>query len=183
VTEKICDHASVGVLITDDVGRLLVFERVTFPMGIAPPAGHVFDDHGSRDDSERAYLAAARGEVEEEVGLIVTSLQMVAEGWVDNRCRRQIPDGRIGHQWQVYRASATGTLTPSKQEARNAQWLTSSQLQSLTERTVGWVRGDISNDEFTKQPGIEPIWVWWFARLGLVSVKKDDLATMFPRNT
>lgn len=60
---KPCDHMSVGVLIQNDAGEYLMFERATAPAWIAPPAGHV-DDHGEAED-------AARAEMSEEVGLTV----------------------------------------------------------------------------------------------------------------
>ena len=38
-----CCGTSVGVLITDSDGRLLMIERGWWPRGIAPVAGHVYD--------------------------------------------------------------------------------------------------------------------------------------------
>jgi 8-oxo-dGTP pyrophosphatase MutT (NUDIX family) len=69
---KVCDNTSVGVIITNESGEYLMFDRNTFPPGTAPAAGHI-DDHGSAED-------AARAEVHEELGLHVVSLEWVAGG-------------------------------------------------------------------------------------------------------
>lgn len=99
------------MLITDPDARLLVIERATAPVGIAPPAGYVFDAHPN-------YLAAARAEVAEELGLTVTTLtKLPVGGWRPNRCRRLPGPAGVGHFWQLYRAIADGTLRPSPREA------------------------------------------------------------------
>ena len=64
--EKLCDNKSVGMIITRDENLLLI-ERRKPPFGFAPPAGHV-DDKGSFEN-------AAREEVQEEVGFIVTNIK------------------------------------------------------------------------------------------------------------
>lgn len=166
---KVCDHTSVGVLIEDGQGRLLMFERATPPAGIAPPAGHG-DDHGDPKQ-------AARTEVAKEVGLTVVSLTQVSGGWQPNRCRRQTEEGRTaGHHWTIYRAEVTGGLRPSPRETRNARWLTRAQIQDLVDRTAAAARGEVPADAFAQAPGIEPVWVWWLHAVGLVDVPDDDLA-------
>ncbi|RAY16333.1 NUDIX hydrolase [Actinomadura craniellae] len=165
----VCDHASVGVLVRSGTGRWLMFDRATFPAGVAPAAGHV-DDHGGPEQ-------AARDEVAEELGLTVADLRRVAGGWRPNRCRRAVAEGRTpGHHWTVYRATVTGDLAPSRRETRNARWLTDAQLQELTDRTAAHARGRLDAAEFAATPGIEPVWVWWLHVLGMVTVAGDDLA-------
>ncbi|MDP4501100.1 hypothetical protein [Nonomuraea turcica] len=74
VVVKVCDNASVGVLITNHTKQWLMIERATFPFGVASVAGHVFDDHPgwvrflaelglarmSRDDLDAVDQFAAR---------------------------------------------------------------------------------------------------------------------------
>jgi hypothetical protein len=43
--EPVCDNTSVAIVIRDDQGRALVFERATHPPGVAFSAGHM-DDWG-----------------------------------------------------------------------------------------------------------------------------------------
>lgn len=164
-----CDRASVGVLVTDEAGRLLMIERGTFPTGIAPVAGHL-DDHG---DPERA----ARAEVAEEVGLEVVELTQVTGGWRPNRCRRKVVGkAPAGHHWSVYRASVTGELAPSPRETRAVRWLEAAEVQELVDRTAAYARGELSEAEFGRAPGIEPVWVWWLHALGMVNIAEEDLA-------
>ena len=169
-----CDNRSVGVLITDAAGRYLMFDRNTFPPGVAGAAGHV-DDHGSAED-------AARAEVGEELGLTVAALTPVHLGWPwpvtfwrDNRCRRLPGRFGIGHRWQVYRADVAGTLAPSARETRNVRWLTVAELQQLTDRTAAYAHGRITDVEFTEMPGIEPVWVAWLVAADLVAATPADL--------
>ncbi|GLW26499.1 hypothetical protein Mame01_65410 [Microbispora amethystogenes] len=107
-SDTLCDHTSVGVLISSPAG-LLMFERGTPPTGIAPVAGHI-DQHGSPEQ-------AAIAEVAEEVGLAVTHLDLLLTAWRLNRCRRSI-SGEAGHRWWIYQAQATGPLRPSSREVR-----------------------------------------------------------------
>ncbi|MEU8199317.1 NUDIX hydrolase [Microbispora amethystogenes] len=169
---KVCDNASVGVLVTDDHGKWLMFERATFPPGVAPAAGHVFDDHDGYED-------AARAEVAEELGLTVTALELLpVGGWRPNRCRRHPGPRGVGHQWQVYQATVTGDLAPSARETRNVRWLTASDLQTLSDRTAAYAGGRLTDREFAASPGIEPVWVRFLAELGLVRIGGTDLAAI-----
>jgi ADP-ribose pyrophosphatase YjhB (NUDIX family) len=79
------------------------------PAGIAPVAGHV-DQHGGPEH-------AACAEVGEEVGLVVTSLHLVTSVCRPNRCRR-LTRNRVGHQWSIYRAEASGQIRSSPRETR-----------------------------------------------------------------
>jgi 8-oxo-dGTP pyrophosphatase MutT (NUDIX family) len=150
---KICDNRSVGVIIRDPARRLLVFERATFPVGIAPVAGHV-DDHGSDED-------AARAEVREEVGLTVTDLRLIGRVWRGNRCRRSPGPRGIGHMWALFEADVTGDLDPSERETRNARWITEDEMVGLCHRTADYAAGRVTEAEFAASPGIEPVWVPW----------------------
>lgn len=164
---KTCDNTSVGIVITDRRGRYLMFDRATFPVGAAPAAGHI-DDHGSAED-------AGRAEVEEELGLTVTSLTRVTGGWRDNRCRRR-PGGRgTGHDWTVYQATVTGDLTPSERETKNVRWIASDTLQELADRTVAYAQGRMTDTEFEAAPGIEPVWMQWLADIAAIRVDSAEL--------
>jgi 8-oxo-dGTP pyrophosphatase MutT (NUDIX family) len=161
---KTCDNASVGILIRDDQGRYLMFDRNTFPAGVAPAAGHVFDDHPG-------YPEAAHAEVAEELGLTVVELELAkAGGWRDNRCRRAPGPRGVGHQWQVFTATVTGDLSPSQRETRNVRWLTAQDLQALADRTADHASGWLGTEQFAQHPGIEPVWVRFLVDLGIVTM-------------
>lgn len=169
---KRCDNASVGVLITDSRKRWLMLERATYPAGIAPAAGHVFDDHDG-------YEQAARAEVVEELGLTVATLELLpVGGWRPNRCRRATGPRGVGHQWQIYRATVTGTLTPSSRETRGARWLTGDDLQRLASWTAYYALGRASSREFCDEPGIEPVWVRFLLELDLIRMDPADLVNV-----
>ncbi|TYB71290.1 NUDIX hydrolase [Nonomuraea sp. PA05] len=162
---KTCDNTSVGAIILDQHGRLLVFDRNTDPPGVAGPAGHI-DDHGTAAD-------AVIAEVAEEVGLTVTTLDLIAEEWQPNQCRRLPGPAGVGHHWAIYRMQVTGDLAPSARETRNARWAGPAELQSLTQRTLQHAYRLVSNEEFRARPGIEPVWLLWLAAAGLVEVHPE----------
>jgi ADP-ribose pyrophosphatase YjhB (NUDIX family) len=168
---KQCDNASVGVMIRQD-WRWLFFERATLPVGIAPCAGHVFDEHES-------YQEAACAEVAEELGLTVKTLYSTGVGgWRPNRCRREPGPQGTGHMWLVYTAVVSGELRPSARETRNVRWLEEQDMQSLAGRTAAYARGEVSESLFTAAPGIEPVWVGFLVELGLISMRASTLAAI-----
>lgn len=138
-TVSVCDHTSVGVLMLDAQRRLLLFERATFPPGLAPPAGHV-DRHGSFED-------AARAEVKEEVGLSVETLRLVGRGRTENPCRRI---GGSWHYWEIFQGTATGELRLSPREAENAGWYAMATLSAMAIDSGG---------------PLEPVWRYWLPRV------------------
>jgi 8-oxo-dGTP pyrophosphatase MutT (NUDIX family) len=164
---KTCDNASVGVIITNDAGAFLMFERATFPPGIAPVAGHV-DTHGTTRQ-------AAEAEVREEVGLTVLSLSEITTAWRNNRCRRHPGPRGTGHHWTIYHAVVTGDLDPSERETRNARWIPRDQLQVLADSTSAYARGGLTDSEFTAQPGLEPVWVQWLYEEGIITLSAGEL--------
>ncbi|MHC5701947.1 NUDIX hydrolase [Streptomyces tirandamycinicus] len=162
---RLCDHASVGVLISSPSG-LLVFERATPPVGIAPVAGHV-DQHGGPEQT-------ARDEVTEEVGLTVTHLHLLMDQWRPNRCRRT-PSGPVGHHWWIFQAEVSGSLCPSPREVRAPQWIHPDQLQQHALRTAAYANGCLNREEFEREPGLEPVWCRFLHDLELVTLPAADL--------
>ncbi|MQY09882.1 NUDIX domain-containing protein [Actinomadura macrotermitis] len=172
---KECDNASVGVLIRrpyaspgGDTHEYLVFNRRTAPAGIAPCAGHVFDDHED-------YPSAACAEVREELGLTVTSLTEVTGGWRGNRCRRAPGLAGVGHEWVVYLAETTGDLAPSARETSDARWLTPSALLREACRSLRYALGKIPPADWQARPGIEPVWVRWLVETGVIYMDASAL--------
>lgn len=166
---KRCCGTSVGVIITDEHQRLLMVERGWFPHGIAPVAGHVYDEHTDVVD-------ALSAEVEEEVGLKVTSSERVGRGHIPNLCASLPHEPRPGHYWWLYRATATGTLRPAPGETRGAAWYTPEQVRALADRTLAHARGEITEDEFRADPGLEAVWIRLLHQAGMLEVSHEDLA-------
>ncbi|PRX92007.1 NUDIX hydrolase [Allonocardiopsis opalescens] len=180
-----CDQHSVGILITrpgDDGPEYVVITRDgDGPSGVAPVAGHVFDEF---DGPEEALTF----EVSEEVGQTVSDYRLVAEGWRPNRCgpSQYLPDGHsgeAGHYWWIYEATVFEgyPLRPQKGETRDARWVTAATLQTLAERTAAYTRSDVSEDEWQRNPGLEPVWCHWLTHLGTITLPKADLKRIAQR--
>jgi len=150
---KDCDNTSVGMFIWKD-NKLLLIERKKFPFGFAVPAGHV-DNHGSFEN-------AAKEEVQEEIGLKLTKIKLIAEGRKNNRCRRE---GGNWHYWKIYEVEAEGNIKPSGNETKQAGWYTKEQIKRLSKRTERYLRGKLSEEEWQALPGIETVWYEWFKKL------------------
>jgi ADP-ribose pyrophosphatase YjhB (NUDIX family) len=164
---KTCDNTSVGVIITNEAGDYLMFERNTFPPGIAPVAGHV-DTHGTVRD-------AAEAEVREEVGLTVVLLSEITTGWRSNRCRRLPGPRGVGHHWAIFHAVVTGDLALSARETRNARWITATDLQALADRTSAYAFGFVTDADFAAHPGLEPVWGQWLDATGVIGLSPGEL--------
>lgn len=159
---KKCDNTSVGVIISNRIGEILLLERAKFPFGIAAPAGHI-DDHGSPQQ-------AAVDEVQEEVGLVINSDDLqdtsINERRVENMCRRI---GGDHHIWWVYETNKfAGELIPSADETKGARWYSLAEVQRLADRTRSYLAGEISEDEWQNKPGLEDLWLEFLLELGYV---------------
>jgi ADP-ribose pyrophosphatase YjhB (NUDIX family) len=161
-----CNNTSVGVIVArDDPLRLLLIERRQFPYGFAPPAGHV--------DPGEDYPDAAVRELREEVGLVATDLWMVLRTRRDNRCRRP---GGCHHEWQVYGATALGIpMRGDRGEVLSLLWADKGTLHALAAVTRHYLAGGISEDDWRRSPGLEPVWLdmlgelWWTRSPGVVT--------------
>src|SRR3990167_7250726 len=112
---KKCDNKSVGILVWDNAGKLLMQERMKFPFGWVPQAGHLDDDG---DDYETAGIREAK----EEVGLEILKLKLLLNKTLDNQfgadCRRGVGEGPW-HHWQVYYAEKwSGEVKRSEDETK-----------------------------------------------------------------
>ncbi|HIY42972.1 MAG TPA: NUDIX hydrolase [Candidatus Nocardiopsis merdipullorum] len=164
---KQCCKTSVGVLIlSEDRRELLMIERGTAPAGIAPVAGHALDEHDS-------YESAAREEVAEEIGLLVTGLtRLPGGGYHPGRCRRE---NSTGHVWELFEATVAGNLDPSEREVRTVEWWDLSEIQPLADRTADYAAGRITTGEVAEDPGLEPVWCHHLTELGHIELLAEDL--------
>ena len=159
---KICDNKSVGVIVTDIDGKYALLKRANFPIRIAPVAGHL-DDHGTP-------VQAASDEAEEELGLVIEPAGLkptkISKRHVANPCSRI---GGDHHEWSVFEADQfLGDITPSPEETQGAQWYTKKQLQKLADRTKAYKAGEIPQEEWEADPGLEEVWLDFMLELGHV---------------
>ncbi len=160
--EKYCDNKSVGVVLVNEVGELALLERGRFPVGMAPPAGHI-DTHGSPEQ-------AAIDETYEEIGVMLAIdglKRTVIHGRdVANVCRRVNGDH---HEWTVYETRVNRVdLRPDDDETRGAAWYDRMSVQALAERTYAYRAGMISEQGWREQPGLEGVWADFLKELGYI---------------
>ena len=151
-----CDHTSVGMLVWKE-GRLLLIERMKFPFGFAPPAGHV--------DGDSSFEIAAKRELEEEVGLETKEMNLRIKGRMENKCRRK--DGSW-HYWKIYEMEVTGELKRSESETKKAGFFSLEEIKTLAKKTEKYLKKEISDSDWGKSPGIETVWFEWFKKLGII---------------
>ena len=154
--EKICDHTSVGMLVWKD-DKLLLIERAKFPFGFAIPAGHV--------DGDKTFEESAKRELQEEVGLETKELKFIAEERKENLCRRE---GGTWHYWKIYQMITMGDIDRSKDETKQAGWYDKDQIKVLANKTQKYNNKEISEEEWNKNPGLEPIMYEWFKELKII---------------
>jgi ADP-ribose pyrophosphatase YjhB (NUDIX family) len=143
---SVCDHTSVGMVVIRNK-KLLLIERMKFPFGFAPAAGHV--------DGDSDYEESAVRELSEEVGLTATSLELLYEGRKENHCRRE--DG-TWHYWKVYHVETTGNISRSLDETKQAKWYSKKDLQKMVKRTEDYLAGKIAEEDWRSNPGFETVW-------------------------
>lgn len=153
---KKCDHTSVGMIVRQG-NKILLIERMKYPFGFAPPAGHV--------DGDPSFEIAAKRELEEEVGLKVTNLQLIFEGRKENACRRP---GGTWHEWKIYEVEVEGDVKRSEDETKQAGWYTRQEIEKLAERTKRYLAGKISDEEWQANPGLETFWFKWREELNVL---------------
>ena len=153
---KICDHTSVGMLVYQDE-KILLIERGRYPFGFAIPAGHV--------DGDPSYEESARRELREEVGLETKELELIIEGRKENKCRRE--DG-TWHYWKIYKIIPEGEINRNLDETKRAEWYTIDQIKDLGAKTEKYNHQEISEDDWVKSPGLEPVMYEWFKELKII---------------
>ena len=151
----VCDNKSVGVIIINQYDEVLLLERARFPLGLAPPAGHI-DEHGSD-------IAAAIAEVQEEAGIVLRPTNLtkkIAHRRVENKCRRV---GGDYHVWDIYTATVDDTfLSPDPHETNGAAWYTKGEIQELITKTLS-LNHEATQDDM---PVLELFWVGVLIELG-----------------
>ncbi len=171
----ICDHASVGVIARDNLGKILLIERKKYPFGWAPPSGHL---------DGQTYPIACFNEFEEETGLRVVGAPRPVVLFKPRKyfkCRR----GGEYHDWQIFEVNWSGSLTPSITETNGARWFTVEEIEHLAKKTetylhriresdkaeeVSWGKAiqESIEKEWQTNPGLEPVWCEFFRDLKII---------------
>lgn len=69
----------------------------------------------------------------------------------------------------------SGELRPSAGEVRAPRWLHPDQLQQYARRTAAYAAGQLDQEQFTAEPGLEPVWVRFLHELQLVRLPDETL--------
>jgi mutator protein MutT len=114
-------HRSVGAIIKNDQGEILLIERAIFPFGWSCPSGHVDESENPEQGMEREIL--------EETGIKVQKSRLLFNEFLDwNKCSH----GVTGHKWFLYEALEwTGKIKIEKSEVKNINWVAISELKKL----------------------------------------------------
>jgi len=155
---KKCDNTSVGLIIKNK-GKILLNERLKFPPGWAPPAGHLDGD---------SFDGSVVRETKEEVGLDVLKYKLVLDQKFDNHCSR---DGGSWHHWQGYEAVEwQGEIKLAEREIKNKKpwWVSHEELIGLVDRAEAYMRGKISEEKWENNPGLGVVWYEIFKILGII---------------
>ncbi|OGY67489.1 MAG: hypothetical protein A3I24_00110 [Candidatus Harrisonbacteria bacterium RIFCSPLOWO2_02_FULL_41_13b] len=176
---KVCDHTSVGLLLSyqnnnDWQLRFLMIERHNYPQAIALPAGHCDGDD---------FYKAIRREGKEEVGIDLGNLNLNFVARIDNPCKRQ--DGSH-HIWGIFEGYFYSGTVAAGSDAKRFFWATLDELRKFSQRTeffmkkysVDWqdvgkltkaIFGDPQNPQvdpdWQKEMGLEPVWYYILKKL------------------
>lgn len=114
-------HRSVGAIIKNKEGKILMIDRATPPLAWACPAGHIRKEEGPKQALIR--------EVFEEVGLDVKDYKLLLQEFVEwNECRR----GVRGHDWSLFEVLQwEGEVKTSQREVKRFAWLTPKEIAKL----------------------------------------------------
>ncbi len=116
-------------------------------------------------DLRISFEDTAREELYEETGLRALSLILWREGRKDNPCRR---DGGDWHYWKIYTVEAAGKFIPNREETKQVLCVSKEELAKLAKRTEQYLRGNITEEKWQKNPGLEVVWYQWFTEGGIL---------------
>jgi ADP-ribose pyrophosphatase YjhB (NUDIX family) len=136
-------HLSVGAIIKNNKGEILMIDRLKQPFGWACPAGHI-------DDGEESLEALLR-EVKEETGLDVISytkfdidhLNSDYRDCPQEPCSRNINQ----HLWFIYNVVAEGNLIFKSDEVKAIKWCSIDEIKELK---------------------LEKVWEYWLTKLNII---------------
>jgi mutator protein MutT len=119
-------HKSVGAIIKNEEGKMLMIDRAAPPLFWACPAGHI-------DEGENPEQAMTR-EVSEEVGLEVKKHKLLFHEFVDwNECNK----GVRGHDWYVFEVLEwEGKIKISQREVKETAWLNEEEIKAKSVEPV-----------------------------------------------
>jgi len=133
-------HFSVGAIIINDSGELLMIDRLNPPFGFACPAGHI-------DEDEDPLIAVIR-EVKEETGLtIISQKELSISDYRDDAPKEPCSRGVINHIWRLYEIKVAGDFIVKHDEVKSIGWYSVDKVRLLK---------------------LELIWRYWLMKLNII---------------
>ncbi len=114
-------HKTVGAIIKNKKGEILMIDRAYFPFGWACPAGHA-------DEGETTAQTLIR-EVKEESNLDIKKFKLLFHEYIPwNECVQ----GVVGHDWYLYEVEDwVGEIAGDKQETKGIGWYSMEDIKNL----------------------------------------------------
>ena len=72
------------------------------------------------------------------------------------------------HSWKIHELEVKGNIKRSLTETRQAGWHNLEEIKKLAKRTEEYLQGNVTEDEWQANPGIETVWYKWFKILKLL---------------
>lgn len=140
-------HTSVGAIIKNKEGKILMIDRAAFPYGWACPAGHM----NQGETPEQALIR----EIKEEVNLDIKNPKLLFHQFIDwNKCVKGIK----GHDWYVYEIGDwSEEVERSKRETKDIGWFSVKEIRNLLASSLTSRSGEL-----------EEIWKYWFEKLRII---------------
>ena len=159
---RFCDHTTVGVVVRNQEGEILMVERRHPPYGWAPLTGHV--DKNIDIDGYALWEDAAQSTVQDMIGAAPTGIRPLGRGRRENECSRE---GGDWHEWVVFEAIVEGDLNVDPELVLNWKWAGAGELDEMQRRTEAWHRVEFGSERWREEPGLDPTWYWFFRDLGI----------------
>jgi NADH pyrophosphatase NudC (nudix superfamily) len=149
-----CNNTSVGVVLKKGDSVYLI-KRKNFPYGFACPAGHLDDGEG--------YEGGAVREIKEEVGIEISNLKLIFSETKKIPCKR----GGSFHDWKIFQAEYSGNFKMQDLEVSDGGFYDREFIKQLMDKTETYLRKEISEEDWQKDPGMEVVWYEFFKELNL----------------
>ncbi|OHA50769.1 MAG: hypothetical protein A3A97_01605 [Candidatus Terrybacteria bacterium RIFCSPLOWO2_01_FULL_40_23] len=156
MSKTVCDHTSVGIIVTREEAlrsQILLIKSTKPPYEWTLPSGHA--DLVKLNPTEKEFKSAARRELKEKTGLRAIQLYMIHQERTVRSCGRMNDNY---HVWRIYASVYLGKIDRNKEEAQDVAWFTRAELEEHVWFTTRHQEGEVSEEEWLDNPGLEPIW-------------------------